>query len=776
MKVTYFAPGAPPAGLDDKAHAASHCQQTTPTSVHDLDLVGLAHWCRAAARVGRKGDAGYIIAGHCATTRKEGGPAPFALLDQDEGGGEPDWAALKQYEGFAWTTASHRPDKPSWRVVIPFITPMAHGALKSPFRGAHIRNRTQPAFLPTHRIDTAGVQWDWLGGTLRLDAAALGGAAREYDDRETSLLGAAFEAAGMVLRDQAGGVVVRCPWVHMHSDGEAGGSVVLHADPDNRGFGKFHCSRTECMAAKRYSNDALNAIRAIPAVAAELAHWVLSVEGWERREVAAPIALVATPAPAVAATVDGAWTLLGGSLMGAPQSVERSLKSYRAQHLRRDPGAEPELANSSAVIKWLTQAKGWDASRVTAELGGDAGRFATSLTQTEVQSVGRLTRIDQALGDHELRWNEMALCVEVDGERWTDNHTAGVRLLLEQTGASDPEKPTPNGDIEQRSRAKAVPYHPVSEYLAALPAWDGVRRVDGLWTRYFGADATDLNTKLGACFALGAVRRVLEPGAKVDMMPILLGNQGDFKSSGLSKLVGGPPFFTDAAPGFGHRSENAMTLTGCWVWEIAEMQGMDRADLNAVKAFVTRSEDDVLLPYARTKSRLQRRSVLVGTTNEEHCLTDQTGSRRHPVIHIHAIDLDTIVIERDLFWAEALHRVRAGEPHWLAKEDEHAMGARNAEKYTKRDESVISALCAWFDRAPAQAHIPWAPTATDFTISDAVSCAFGGRLDAAATRIGTALKQMGVQGRRVGRSKIMRYPFPSAKMGVVDPESDRTPG
>lgn len=482
-----------------------------------------------------------------------------------------------------------------------------------------------------------------------------------------------------------------------------------------------------------------------------------------------PAPLAVTAPPPSPAPSPSTWTLLEGSLMGAPQTVERALRSYRAQHTRRDPGTVPELGASSAVIKWLVSAKGWDSARVGSELGAEAGDFAISLAKPEVQTVGRLTRIDQLLAGHELRWNEMALCIEIDGDRWSDNHTAQARLALEQTGACDPEKPIPNGDIEQRARALAAPYHPVEEYLAALPAWDGVARVDGLWPTYFGADDTALNRKLSACFALGAVRRVLEPGAKVDMMPILYGNQGEFKSSGLSALVGGDPFFTDAAPGFGHRSENAMTLAGCWVWEIAEMQGMDRADQNAVKAFVSRQADDVLLPYARAKTRMPRRSVAIGTTNVEDCLTDPTGSRRHPVIAIGAVDRDGMVRDRDQFWAEVLHRVRAGEPHWLEKADELAMGTRNAANHMRRDEALIAALVAWFMRLPERRFMSPRESATgfkprdaavpaSFTIPDALAYAFDGKAEA--WRVGLALKQLGLASRRVGKAKVTTYDFP----------------
>jgi hypothetical protein len=150
LQVTYFAPRSPRPDdtLDDKSYAAEHCKQIAPTSVMSCTLADLRSACERATVQGRKGDAGYIIAGVCDSTRKEGGPAGFVLIDQDDG--EPDWAALDQYEGFAWTTHGHSPTRPAWRIVITLVAPMAHGKLTCPFRGAHIRNRTQPAFLPTH--------------------------------------------------------------------------------------------------------------------------------------------------------------------------------------------------------------------------------------------------------------------------------------------------------------------------------------------------------------------------------------------------------------------------------------------------------------------------------------------------------------------------------------------------------------------------------------------------------------------------------------------------
>lgn len=269
MIFTFFPPLAPlpDQALDSSAYAAAHCRQTRPGEVVRCeDWAAVYEWICLAEQLGRKGDAGYIIAGECTTTRKEGGPAPFCLIDYDDAA--PDWAVLDAYEGFAWTTASHTPEKPAWRVLIPFVAPAAHGKLTCPFPGGHIRNRTQPAFLPTGNT----IEYRDLPGTQRLDASTLGKAEVDtYQAASESLLGAVFTAAGWVTGKQDNALIVRCPWQHQHTGGKGGGTVVFHDDGEGTGLGKFSCAHGHC--SKRSSSDALDALRTLPAVATELEHW-----------------------------------------------------------------------------------------------------------------------------------------------------------------------------------------------------------------------------------------------------------------------------------------------------------------------------------------------------------------------------------------------------------------------------------------------------------------------------------------------------------------------
>lgn len=337
MKLTYFAPREPlpSAALDLTAYAAEHCKQTTPTEVLDLDMVQLFDYMVDSARVGRKGDAGYVIAGECTTTRKDGGPAPFVLIDYDDRPEGPDWELLNAYQGFAWTTAKGHPH---WRVLVPLTEPMAHGKLECPFPGGHIRNRTQPAFLPTHERDVNAIQWRVLEGEKTLDGAALGKVAETFTQASGSLVGAVFKAAGYVLGEQSGGLQVRCPWQKEHTGGKGGGTVVFHDDPDHSGLGKFHCGHGHC--AGRGSAEAIEALRGLPAVADELAMWPTPasvLEPYKR--------LDAPPAP----RVEAPRFLSGKDLLIVDDEVQ-----WLCHPLQLCPGRPPMIFGDSSAGKTST--------------------------------------------------------------------------------------------------------------------------------------------------------------------------------------------------------------------------------------------------------------------------------------------------------------------------------------------------------------------------------------------------------------------------------------
>jgi predicted P-loop ATPase len=101
--------------------------------------------------------------------------------------------------------------------------------------------------------------------------------------------------------------------------------------------------------------------------------------------------------------------------------------------------------------------------------------------------------------------------------------------------------------------------------------------------------------------------------------------------------------------------------------EVAELGGMRKADVDNLKAMLSRPVDSARLAYGRQKQDRPRRFIMFGTVNPgaNGYLKDGTGNRRFWICPVHEIDVDAIARDRDQIWAEAVHRHRAGEQNWL---------------------------------------------------------------------------------------------------------------
>lgn len=78
-------------------------------------------------------------------------------------------------------------------------------------------------------------------------------------------------------------------------------------------------------------------------------------------------------------------------------------------------------------------------------------------------------------------------------------------------------------------------YHPILEYLDALPPWDNRQRVNTFFIDYLGAEDTAYTQAVTRKTLVSAVARVKLPGIKFDNVPVLNGPQGIGKS--MSRLL-----------------------------------------------------------------------------------------------------------------------------------------------------------------------------------------------------------------------------------------------
>jgi hypothetical protein len=210
-------------------------------------------------------------------------------------------------------------------------------------------------------------------------------------------------------------------------------------------------------------------------------------------------------------------------------------------------------------------------------------------------------------------------------------------------------------------------FHPVCDYLNGL-RWDGVKRIDNWLTIYGGAEDNEYTRAVGALVLTAACRRVRQPGCKFDEMLVLEGVQGDNKSTALQLLAIDTDWFSDNLTLGLNPRETIEALSGRWIVEVGELQGMSQADVDKLKAFLSRTTDRARRVWDRTVTDALRQCVIIATTNLDQYLRDLTGNRRIWPVKVGRFDVEALQHDRDQLWAEAAAREASGASIQLPEE------------------------------------------------------------------------------------------------------------
>lgn len=236
---------------------------------------------------------------------------------------------------------------------------------------------------------------------------------------------------------------------------------------------------------------------------------------------------------------------------------------------------------------------------------------------------------------------------------WTDDDVSAMHSYVERTYADKFRAPGPVERAMLRVSGGAR-FHPVRDWLNSI-VWDGTARLDSWLLHVFGVPLTRYSMAAASKILMGAVRRVRQPGCKFDHVLVLKGPQDWAKSLAVQTLAS-TEWFSDSLP-LDFASKDAMIgLSGHWIIELAEVQHFERNNPKLSKAFITRQTDIYRSPYGRQEMAHPRQCIMIGTTNDEHFLKDDTGNRRYwPIVCQNKADIDWLLANRTQLWAEAAH-------------------------------------------------------------------------------------------------------------------------
>lgn len=236
-------------------------------------------------------------------------------------------------------------------------------------------------------------------------------------------------------------------------------------------------------------------------------------------------------------------------------------------------------------------------------------------------------------------------------DKLSDKHTINIRVEAERQFKFEVPKDKFLDYINDCAWSNS--FHPVRDYLDALPVWDGVPRVETWLIDCGQAEDTPYTRAVSRLVLTAAVRRIRQPGCKFDEMMILEGEQGSSKSKFLKLLVPNTEWFSDEFP-LNADSKTVIERTrGKWIMEAGELKGMNTAENSSLKSQLSRTDDESRMAYGRETESVKRAFIIIGTTNDSKYLKDPTGDRRYWPVSVGIFDTRLLLKIRDQLWAEA---------------------------------------------------------------------------------------------------------------------------
>ena len=305
-----------------------------------------------------------------------------------------------------------------------------------------------------------------------------------------------------------------------------------------------------------------------------------------------------------------------------------------------------------------------------------------------------------------LRHNELTLMAELHGETIPVKEAELLYVQVSKKG----------GDISQKHAQDALrdaaldhSFDPVKDYLISVRDNPDIEPADihKLATRFLGLNDNLANHQL-AVNAIGAVRRVFEPGCKHDTVCIIHSIGQGKKKSTFWEMLASRPFFNDSA----QTSDKDFLLNThkCWLYELAEIESVTTVKgIAALKGVLSNAVDNFRPPYGAAIEEHPRRSIYVGTVNKTDFLRDPTGTRRFHVVPLpegHRIPFGELENGgRDSFWKAAVLAYKRGDKNWLSDELEGLSEARNR---GFREELIYeSRFTAWLAGGVDYQGTPW---------------------------------------------------------------------
>lgn len=214
------------------------------------------------------------------------------------------------------------------------------------------------------------------------------------------------------------------------------------------------------------------------------------------------------------------------------------------------------------------------------------------------------------------------------GDEWSDRDDAQFRAYLRRTYKEFSAEKIIFDTVTSYSDANS--FHEVKQYFYNLPKWDGKKRAETFFVDWLNVADSKYVREVTMKWFLAAIARIFHPGCEFQWALVLHGNQKIGKGYILKRLGGK---WYKAISDRVDDPHVVDTVKLVWIGEFKEMNGMRKADVNAIKDFIELPADTRRFAYARRAKTVPRHCVFAITVNDDSFLSDLTGNRRFLILH-----------------------------------------------------------------------------------------------------------------------------------------------
>lgn len=296
-----------------------------------------------------------------------------------------------------------------------------------------------------------------------------------------------------------------------------------------------------------------------------------------------------------------------------------------------------------------------------------------NIYQTVVDDLKRL--------GYDFRINDLDESVEIklpnhDWQRINDTLEAIIKCDMRDEGYGSKKKPSLSAMKDAYTKlAHTQRYNPIKIYFDGLDVTNYMADVNGPYyiptmKTYFDNPDGQLGPWLFR-WMVGTIAKIYE-GARNPML-VLVGPQRSGKSYFCQWLCPVPDRFIKSSINPDSKDSN-LRLADVLVWEVEELGATTRrADVEALKAFITKPFIYERPPYGRHPIHKPANASFIGTVNYDGAgfLTDVTGSTRFLSCEIESINFDySKDVNIDHLWREALWYYRNMPGSWELTDQE----------------------------------------------------------------------------------------------------------